>query len=50
MNAFKQKRAVAECKAMRKTGKCPRACMHWNRGRGAPFCSDSYSAERRQNG
>lgn len=47
MNAFKQRRAVAECKAMRNAAKCARECMHWKRG-GRPFCKDAYSAERRK--
>ena len=46
MNEFKQKRAVAECKAMRKREACPHVCMHWQR-KGQPFCKDAYSAEKR---
>ena len=47
MNTFKQKRAVAECKRMRKSEKCRRTCMHWQRGEGQPFCKDAFAAERR---
>lgn len=46
MNQYKQKRAVAECKVMRKRDACPRECMHWQR-RGMLFCKDAFSAERR---
>jgi hypothetical protein len=49
MNQFKQKRAVAECKAIRAARTCPHECRHWNlrNGKGEPFCKDAYSAERR---
>ena len=46
MNEFKQRRAVAECKAMRKARRCPRKCMHWDKG-GLLFCKDAFAAERR---
>lgn len=46
MNEFKQKRAVAECKAMRERKTCPHVCMHWQR-KGQLFCGDAFAAERR---
>ncbi len=46
MNQFKQTKAVAECKAIRRADACPRKCMHWVSG-SMLFCKDAFAAERR---
>ena len=47
MNTFKYRKAVAECKALRGDGKCPRKCGHWSLdgSGGQPFCKEAFAAE-----